>query len=194
MKVQDKTRKKIANSLIDLASKKSIDKITITDITTNCDMTRQIFYRYFIDKFDLINWIYEQDCSLILYDGEDAFSWKLFLSHLLTIFKEKQNFYFHAIKLEDENSLEKMILKKSIFFLTKIVEYKTGEYCNEKTKFLIELHCRGCISLIIEEIKSGMPNTENILLDWLLLGVPCSLSELIMDYEVPRDIVKKWEA
>ena len=53
MRVRDKTKKKIASSMVELVEKKPIDKITITDITVNCDMTRQVFYRYFVDKYDL---------------------------------------------------------------------------------------------------------------------------------------------
>lgn len=53
VRVRDKTKKKIASSLMNLVEKKPIDKITITDITVNCDISRQVFYRYFLDKKDL---------------------------------------------------------------------------------------------------------------------------------------------
>ena len=36
MRVRDKTKKKIASSMVELVEKKPIDKITITDITVNC--------------------------------------------------------------------------------------------------------------------------------------------------------------
>ena len=48
----DKTKYWLANSLIDLMAKNSINKITVKDIVDNCGLTRQTFYRYFKDKFD----------------------------------------------------------------------------------------------------------------------------------------------
>ena len=46
VRVRDKTKKKIASSLMNLVEKKPIDKITITDITVNCDISRQVFYKF----------------------------------------------------------------------------------------------------------------------------------------------------
>ena len=98
VRVRDKTKKKIASSLMNLVEKKPIDKITITDITVNCDISRQVFYRYFLDKKDLINWIYEEDCGSVIYTGEEKFSIKSWLKYIIDILAEKKNFFMHAIK------------------------------------------------------------------------------------------------
>ena len=37
----------------------SLDKITVTDIVEMSGKTRQTFYRYFRDKYDLVNWYFE---------------------------------------------------------------------------------------------------------------------------------------
>ena len=91
VRVRDKTKKKIASSLMNLVEKKPIDKITITDITVNCDISRQVFYRYFLDKKDLINWIYEEDCGSVIYTGEEKFSIKSWLNYIIDILAEKKN-------------------------------------------------------------------------------------------------------
>ncbi|MGN1143201.1 MAG: TetR family transcriptional regulator, partial [Anaerovoracaceae bacterium] len=36
----------------------SVDDITIRQIVENCGLTRQTFYRNFLDKYDLINWYF----------------------------------------------------------------------------------------------------------------------------------------
>ena len=38
----------------------SVDNITVKQITENCGVTRQTFYRNFMDKFDLINWYFDK--------------------------------------------------------------------------------------------------------------------------------------
>ena len=40
--------------------KQSLDKITVTDIVSNTTLTRQTFYRYFKDKYDLVNWYFRK--------------------------------------------------------------------------------------------------------------------------------------
>jgi len=50
-----KTAKEIlAESFRELAESKSVDKITVRDITQNCGYSAATFYRHFQDKYDLI--------------------------------------------------------------------------------------------------------------------------------------------
>ena len=62
-----KTAKEIlAESFIELAQTKKIDKITVKDITENCGYSSATFYRQFKDKYDLIAWSYTQDLRSIV--------------------------------------------------------------------------------------------------------------------------------
>ncbi|MBQ3273942.1 MAG: helix-turn-helix transcriptional regulator, partial [Christensenellaceae bacterium] len=45
-------------SFRELAEKRTIDKITIKEITVNCGYSPATFYRHFNDKYDLIAWDY----------------------------------------------------------------------------------------------------------------------------------------
>ena len=37
-----------------------VDAITVRQITERCGVTRQTFYRNFLDKYDLINWYFDK--------------------------------------------------------------------------------------------------------------------------------------
>ena len=60
MNEHDSTRYLFAQSIKDLMAKQSLDKMTVTDIVKHSGMTRQTFYRYFKDKYDLVNWYFEK--------------------------------------------------------------------------------------------------------------------------------------
>ena len=193
VRVRDKTKKKIASSLMNLVEKKPIDKITITDITVNCDISRQVFYRYFLDKKDLINWIYEEDCGSVIYTGEERFSVKSWLKYIIDILAEKKNFYMHAIKDDSSETFEKLILNKTRFYLKKIIKHKTKVELTKQLEFLAEMTARALVDMIIVEIESEMPVKKEILLDWLMNGISKEISDLIEDYEVPMTVVKRWK-
>lgn len=64
MKQDDKvldTKIKLAKELKRLMQKKSITKITVTELTDNCDLNRKTFYYHFIDIYDLLEWSLQQD-------------------------------------------------------------------------------------------------------------------------------------
>ena len=193
VRVRDKTKKKIASSLMNLVEKKPIDKITITDITVNCDISRQVFYRYFLDKKDLINWIYEEDCGSVIYTGEERFSVKSWLKYIIDILAEKKNFYMHAIKDDSSETFEKLILNKTRFYLKKIIKHKTKVELTKQLEFLAEMTARALVDMIIIKIESEMPVKKEILLDWLMNGISKEISDLVEDYEVPMTVVKRWK-
>lgn len=193
VRVRDKTKKKIASSLMNLVEKKPIDKITITDITVNCDISRQVFYRYFLDKKDLINWIYEEDCGSVIYTGEERFSVKSWLKYIIDILAEKKNFYMHAIKDDSSETFEKLILNKTRFYLKKIIKHKTKVELTKQLEFLVEMTARALVDMIIVDIESEIPVKKEILLDWLMNGMSKEISDLVEDYEVPMTVVKRWK-
>ena len=53
---QEKTRYKLAASMKECMKSAPVDKITVKEIVEGCGVTRQTFYRNFLDKYDLINW------------------------------------------------------------------------------------------------------------------------------------------
>ncbi len=54
------TKEILAESYLELAERKSINRISVVDIVENCSMTKPTFYRYFKDKYDLISWLFVQ--------------------------------------------------------------------------------------------------------------------------------------
>jgi AcrR family transcriptional regulator len=64
--VNRKTTKEIlAESFLELAETKRIDKITITEITDNCGMSQPTFYNHFKDKYDLRNRLIARKASQV---------------------------------------------------------------------------------------------------------------------------------
>ena len=60
------TKEILAESFREVAEHKSIDKITVRDITENCGYSPATFYRQFKDKYDLIAWDYTEELKAIL--------------------------------------------------------------------------------------------------------------------------------
>ena len=53
------TSQLLANSLLEIAASKDVDKITIKEIVENCGLSSQTFYNHFADKYALIIWIHQ---------------------------------------------------------------------------------------------------------------------------------------
>ncbi len=64
MRQEDKsqhTRLRFAKALKGLLRQKSLEKITVSELVTACEMNRKTFYYHFTDIYDLLNWMLERE-------------------------------------------------------------------------------------------------------------------------------------
>ena len=55
MEKNEKTKYKLAEAMKECMKTSKVDAITVKQLAEKCGLTRQTFYRNFLDKFDLIN-------------------------------------------------------------------------------------------------------------------------------------------
>ena len=60
------TKQAIVDATFGLMEKKSLDKITVTDIVKECHITRQTFYYHFQDIVDMMEWAMRQEMDQLL--------------------------------------------------------------------------------------------------------------------------------
>ena len=59
------TKQALCDALKKLLSKKTIDQITIGEITAEAGFNRQTFYYHFRDIYDLLTWVFNQELRVI---------------------------------------------------------------------------------------------------------------------------------
>ena len=62
----ENTRYRLAQSMAECMRTTPVESITIRQIVDKCGVTRQTFYRNFIDKYDLIDWLKAGTLLLLL--------------------------------------------------------------------------------------------------------------------------------
>ena len=87
------SKEMLAESFREIAERKSIDKITVKDITENCGYSPATFYRQFKDKYDLIAWDYTRELKAILsgMDGSKR-EWQNVLRCSADFFQERKTY------------------------------------------------------------------------------------------------------
>ena len=55
------TKETFARALQELLEERPLTKISVKDITEQCELSRNAFYYHFKDKYELINWIFYDD-------------------------------------------------------------------------------------------------------------------------------------
>ncbi len=94
------TKKALANALKECMQEESFCKISVSDLCEKCHMNRKSFYYHFRDKFDLLNWIFENDFNEILAQESDI--WEV-TEALCMYLIDNRSFFKKAMKIEGQN-------------------------------------------------------------------------------------------
>ena len=92
------TKALLAASLKELSQFKSVDKITIRELTKNCGLTPPTFYNHFRDKYDLAAWICNRRVEAVVNQLGASLTFEEVLRRWMEILFEDEIFYRNALK------------------------------------------------------------------------------------------------
>ena len=172
----EKMKYRLARSMKECMKTMSVDNITVKQITENCGVTRQTFYRNFMDKFDLINWYFDK---LLAKSFEHMGMGKTVYDALVkkfTYIQEEHIFFAAAFKYDNQNSLRQHDFELILEFYTRQIEFRTGQKFNEKLKFLLEMYCQGSIYMTVQWVFGRVKRTPEELAADLVKAMPEELA------------------
>lgn len=151
------TKRMLANTLISLMKKKSLSKISISEIVKLCQINRKTFYYHFADIYELLEWHLEQEVSSIVLslqspnDFEAAFRISLdYMDHNTYLYNCVDDPYF-CDKLMD--FIIKIILPINVDNMTAMEKRHEKELDPDYKQFLSEMTAKVVALSIIDTIK-----------------------------------------
>jgi len=159
------TKQTIANSLIELMFTKHLDKIYVIDIANKANITRQTFYRHYKDKYDVINWYYDQNIESLFECTNSVQGIRDNLIKKYDFYKERMAFFRHAYRCNSQNSLTDHEYKRIYTSLSAKIQAKTGIRESSQSQELIY-----ALSFFIHGLL-------HLTIDWLYASCPISSEE-----------------
>lgn len=174
----EKTKYKLAGSIKECMKTTPVDKITVKDIVEGGDVTRQTFYRNFKDKYDLINWYFDQ---LVLQVFDQIGMGNTVLESLTQKFRfivEEKAFFTGAFRSDDHNSLKEHDFELILQFYNDLIARRTSQTLSEELQFLLEMYCRGSVYMTVKWVLGGMKDTPEEMAGRLVEAMPPKLAEV----------------
>ena len=156
------TKAALEESLKRLLLKKPLDKITITDITTDCGISRMAFYYHFKDIYDLVEWSCVEDGTKALQGKKTSESWTEGLTQIFEAVLENKPFIMNVYRNVDRERIENYLFKLTYDLIVGVVEEKSKglNITEEDKKFIADFYKYGFVRIMLEWIREGMK--ENI--------------------------------
>ena len=115
------TKKALAAAAAEILRKKSLDKITIKEITDACGLTRNTFHYHFEDIYDLLGWMLIKEADEILTRFSEEEQWEEGFLEGLSFLYENKKMIYHIYKTINRGDLDKYLNKVGEVYALRLV-------------------------------------------------------------------------
>ena len=160
------TKEILADSFIELAATKTLNRITVLNIVENCGLTKPTFYRYFKDKYDLMAWLFVREAQgNVNKIGKGGYLWRDTLLDGLRYYEKNRKLMVNALKhTSGRDAFINLINEVDITFVSGEIRKKLGtDTLPGHLATLVKIYCYG---------------TGQYLCDWLTDNHPASCEEV----------------
>lgn len=180
----EKSKYRLARSMKECMKHAPVESITVREITENCGLTRQTFYRNFLDKYDLINWYFDK---LLAKSFEHMGQGKTIYEALVkkfTYIQEEQTFFAAAFRYDNQNSLREHDFELILAFYENLIKEKTGRMPEEQIHFLLEMYCQSSLYMTVQWVLGEVKCTPAELAHTVVDGMPGKLEKIFTELEI----------
>ena len=181
MYASEKTRYKLAEAMKRLMESQPLEKITVTQITELCDTTRPTFYRYFKDKYDLINWYFDKLVLTCFEQIGVSHTVEESLTQKLRFIREEKAFFMGAFRSDDHNSLKEHDFELILRFYEELISKRSAKAISEEIQFLLEMYCQGSVYMTVKWILGGMKEAPEDMARKLVEAMPPKLEKVFAE-------------
>lgn len=183
----DLTKQALIASFKKLLETEPFDKITISDITNDCGLSRQTFYYHFRDIFDMIRWIYNSE-SLNEIGGRGGYgTWQDKIRELFDYTLNNKSLILGTFNSKCRNDLVGYYMDVSIRKISDIVEMKSdGDIAEKDKKFIASVYAYAFVGIMVDWISDGMKESSEEMVDRVYKIVMSNFDRTLAAFRQPR--------
>ncbi len=155
---QPYTRKKIRDVFVQMLNERPLNKITVKDIVTACEINRNTFYYYYADLYAIISEIFQTELQKVIDEYNDTRSWEESFLVATEFALENKKAIYHVYNSMQREELEKYLLGIAGNVMTPYVEtVSRGIPASDGDKRIIVAFYQCALTeMVLHWVASGM--------------------------------------
>ncbi|MEL1133677.1 TetR/AcrR family transcriptional regulator C-terminal domain-containing protein [Desulfitobacterium sp. THU1] len=175
MSVCKATKELYKNTLLSLAKKRPLAKVTVKDILNSSQTAKQTFYNHFEDKYDLINFVLydfvegiEKSHAMRSYEG---------ILSVLDFTRENSSFFSSIVKKGNPSNFPEFYYRWCVNYYVVALQKEYGlKVISPDIKMAIDFYCHGAVGIYIDWIQSGMTEGKKLIAEAIVKCRPKALA------------------
>ena len=182
------TKRALTESVKKLLSQKPLDKITVSDITEDCGVSRMTFYYHFKDIYDLIEWAWTQEAEQALNGQKTYDTWQQGFLQIFRLVQANKPFVMNVYHSISREQVELYLYKLTYNLLIGVVEEKSaGMSVKEEDKhFIADFYKYAFVGLMLDWIRGGMKEDPEAIISRLSTLIHGDITKALNTYRTDR--------
>lgn len=155
----NRTKEMLAESLMKLLARRTLDKITIQDIVDDCGYNRQTFYYHFHDIYDLIDWIFAAQTQELIEKCRACGSLDVGVEAVIAYMRENRRLILNILRSVNGEKLLDNLYGSAQSIVLSALENHPGvqELSAEYRELVAEAFKYALAGLLIDWMRAGIP-------------------------------------
>ena len=187
--MSDLTKMALENAFKEALAHKPLEKITISELTNACGLSRMTFYYHFHDIYELAEWSLMKETESALAGRVTTNTWQEALRDLFDLVIENRKYIGGLLHPSTRDHLESYINHLTdAFFLEIRSELSQGlSLKKEDEEFIAAFYRHAFVGMIIDWVISGMKETPEEMIRKLRLIIEGNLISAIRRFAGATD-------
>lgn len=152
------TKRALEQSLKNLLQQKPLSKITISDITEDCGISRMTFYYHFKDIYDLAEWACAEDAARALQNKKTYDTWQQGFVQIFHAVRENKVFVMNVYRCVNREQVEKYLVPLTDQLIMGVItERAAGMTVREADQqFIAQVYSYAFVGIMLDWIRDDM--------------------------------------
>lgn len=152
------TKRALEQSLKNLLQQKPLSKITISDITEDCGISRMTFYYHFKDIYDLVEWACAEDAARALQNKKTYDTWQQGFVQIFHAVRENKVFVMNVYRCVNREQVEKYLVPLTDQLIMGVItERAVGMTVREADQqFIAQVYSYAFVGIMLDWIRDDM--------------------------------------
>lgn len=156
----------------------NIERVQLNQVLTEAHVSKTTFYRYYRDKYDLLNSIVADISKQTFQKSEQSYVTQL-RDGLLKVEKNK-HLFCDALKYQGQNSIETTLITYAKTYVTDLNSQHHAYAVGQTQEFAITFYCFGMVGVIKEWVLSDCTTAPQKLAKQIAEQMPQSLKTILL--------------
>ena len=182
------TKRALEQSLKNLLREKPLSKITISDITEDCGISRMTFYYHFKDIYDLVEWACMEDAAKALQNKKTYDTWQQGFIQIFHAVRENKVFVMNVYRSVSREQVEKYLVPLTDQLIMGVItERAAGMTVREADQqFIAQVYSYAFVGIMLDWIRDDMRADPEELVNRLAMVIRGDITQALERFRTDR--------